>query len=512
VPIALLAALLLLAVSMPAHGQSPCVGETMISPLYSSDSYLIDMDGDVLQTWHCGQYPGFVAYLLEDGSILRPCTYPGGAFFGGALGGRIQKYDAAGTRTWDYVFADYQRAQHHDVSLLPNGNVLLIAWERKTSQEALAAGRVVTTGEFWPTAIYEVQPSGPTGGVVVWEWHLWNHLIQDVDPSKQNYGVVGDHPELVDINLRGGSSMGGGDWDHANAIDYNPELDQIVFSSHYLDEFYIIDHSTTTAEAAGHTGGNSGMGGDILYRWGNPQNYRAGDEGDRVFFVVHGANWIDTGLPGAGHVLLFNNGDRPGGANDYSSVVEIDTPVNGYTYHRQPGEPFGPAAPSWVYSNPGSFYSGHYSGAWRLPNGNTLITAAMSGDIFEVTEGGATVWNYHTNPLARAPRYRMSAGSVEPAGGAPRAGRLLRPVHPNPFGRLTRVPFALERPGRARLEIFDMTGRRAATLIDADLPAGEHDAEWDGRDEGGRNAAAGTYLVRLHVGSTVEAERLVVLR
>ena len=83
----------------------------------------------------------------------------------------------------------------------------------------IAAGRVNTFGEMWPTAIFEVEPSGPTGGNVVWEWHLWDHLIQDADPTKENYGVVGDHPELMDVNLGEVSGIGGGDWDHANAID-----------------------------------------------------------------------------------------------------------------------------------------------------------------------------------------------------------------------------------------------------------------------------------------------------
>jgi len=506
------AAIMLLSIAASPNAQDPCDGETLISPLYSRDTYLIDMDLNVIQTWRCSSEPGFVAYLLDDGGILRPCTHPGGAFYGGALGGRLQRYDAGGALTWDFLFSTYDHAQHHDAHPMPNGNVLLIAWERKTPEEVLAAGRVNSYGELWPTAIFEVEPQGASGGSVVWEWHLWDHLVQDADPSKENYGVVGDHPELLDINLRGGSGMGGGDWDHANAIDYHPALDQITFTSHYLDELYVIDHSTTTAEAAGHTGGNSGMGGDILYRWGNPQNYRAGDEGDRVFFIVHGVNWIDPGFPGQGNLIVFNNGDRPGYNNDYSSVEEIIPPLNGFTYDREEGQPFGPAAPVWLYSDPGTFFSGHWSGAYRLPNGNTLITAAMDGYIFEVSEAGETVWDYDLpSSLARALRYNMVAASVADASPFRRSGRLLRD-HPNPFGLRGRIPFQLDHPGRARLEVFDLAGRRIVTLIDAALEAGYHGVEWDGRDGRGSAVPSGTYLVRLCVNESAEAERLVVLR
>lgn len=509
----ILAALVLLISAAPTGAQEPCDGETLISPLYSNDTYLIDMDLNVLQTWHCSNPPAFIAYLLEDGSILRPCTYPGGAFYGGGLGGRIEKYAADGSLVWNYLFSTYDYAQHHDIEPLANGNVLVLAWERKSVQEVIAAGRENVYGEMWPEAIFEVEPVGATGGNIVWEWHLWDHLIQDVDPGKDNYGVVGDHPELLDINLGGGSGMGGGDWMHANAIDYHPALDQITFTSHYLDELYVIDHSPTTEEAASHTGGNAGMGGDILYRWGNPQNYRAGDEGDRVFFIVHGVNWVDAGYPGQGNLLVFNNGDRPGGTNDYSSVEEITPPLNGFNYDREDGQPFGPEAPTWLYSDPGSFYSGHWSGAYRLPNGNTLISEAMTGYVFEVTAAGETVWDYQApGSLARAPRYHMASTAVDDATPTRRPGGGLRRSHPNPFGRITHIPFQLQQPGRAQVEIVDLSGRRITTLIDAALAAGEHGTEWNGRDEGGREVAAGTYLVRLRVNESVEAERLVVLR
>jgi hypothetical protein len=508
-----LSALLLVVTSGSVRADGPCNGETLISPLYSNDTYLIDMNLNVIRTWHCSNQPAFVAYLLADGSILRPCTYPGGAFYGGGLGGRVQKYSATGTLAWDYVFSTYDRAQHHDAKPMPNGNVMLVAWERKTHAQAVAAGRINCDGEMWPCVFYEIQPQGASGGNIVWEWHLWDHLIQDVDPSKANYGVVGDHPELLDINLVTISGMGGGDWDHMNTVDYSPALDQIIFSSHYLNEFYIVDHSTTTAQAAGHTGGNSGKGGDLLYRWGNPQNYRAGDGDDQVFFVVHGVNWIVPGYPGQGHILAFNNGDRPGTANDYSSVVEIVPPLHGYNYDRVAGQPFGPAVPTWSYSDPGTFYSGHFSGAYRMPNGNTLITAALMNKVFEVTAAGQTVWNYNVGSnIARTLRYNMTATAVDPSLPAPSSDRFQLRTLPNPFSLSTRISFAMDRPGRAQLEIIDLAGRRIATLIDTDLAAGDHETEWNGRDESGRDVATGTYLARLRVNETVEAERLVILR
>ncbi len=505
----ILGALLVLGTATVAWADEPCVGETLVSPLSSNNSYLIDMDLNVLKTWHGSNRPASIAYLLEDGSILRPCRDAGGDFNGGASGGRLQRYDEDDVLTWDYYFSTYDHQQHHDIEPMPNGNVLLIAWERKTRTEAIAAGRQNISGEMWPTMIAEIEPVGASGGNVVWEWHAWDHLIQDADPSKDNYGVVGDHPELLDVNL---GYVTQGDWIHANAIDYNPELDQITFCSHFLHELYVIDHSTTTEEAAGHSGGNSGMGGDILYRWGNPQNYDAGDSGDRVFYVVHGVNWIDTGLPGAGNLLIFNNGDRSGSSNDYSSVEEITPPLNGYNYDHTPGEPYGPETQTWIYQDPGTFYANHLSGTFRLANGNTLITEGTSGYTFEVTSAGEVVWDYDiSGELARAPRYNMEAIGVPTNNSVPSAGRLFK-NYPNPFNPMTWIPFELNSPGTARLEVFDTQGKLLKTLADDEFDMGRHEVEWDGRDADGRGVASGLYLVRLTVAGATEAERLILLR
>ena len=389
------------------HSQEPFDGVTLISPLNSTTTQLMSLDGTIENTWQGAGRPASFPYLLPDGSILRPCKDPNGHFFGGGVGGRIQKFNPDGDLVWDYYYSTYEHQQHHDIQPMPNGNVLLIAWERKTYEEAIAAGRESLSDQMWPTVIVEVQPEGATTGNIVWEWHLWDHIVQDVDSAKPNFGSPALHPELIDINYGNpGGADGGGDWIHANAIDYNEQLDQIVFSSRPFSELYIIDHSTTTAEAAGHTGGRSGAGGDILYRWGNPQTYGRGTSSDRYFHVVHGVNWIDPGLPGAGHILAFNNGDRPG-SNDHSSVDEI-VPARDADGHYliEPGAPFGPATPAWTYSQEGWYAGPRHCGAFRQPNGNTLITAAQSGYVFEVTPSGTTVWEFdHPANIARAPRY-----------------------------------------------------------------------------------------------------------
>jgi hypothetical protein len=391
-----------------ANGQEPFDGLTMVGALNATSTALLDMDGRVVSSWQGASQPASFAYVLPDGSILRPCRDSGGSFQGGGVGGRLQGFDANGTELWDYLVSTEDYQQHHDIQPMPNGNVLVIAWERKSRQEAIDAGRQSISGEMWPTLILEVEPVGATGGNIVWQWHLWDHLVQDADPGKPGYGVVADHPELIDINYGNpGGPQGGGDWIHANSIDYNEQLDQIVFSSRAFNEIYVIDHSTTTAEAAGHTGGNRGMGGDILYRWGNPQVYGRGSAGDQHFYVVHGVNWIDCGLPGAGNLLAFNNGDRAGLVNDYSTVDEIAPPLNpDGTYTIDPGAAFGPDAPVWTYGGPGWYAQQTQCGAYRLPNGNTLITEAQSGYVFEVTAAGTTVWEYdHPSNVPRALRY-----------------------------------------------------------------------------------------------------------
>jgi len=375
-------------------------GYTLFAPDRGTSTYLINNSGDIIYKWDSTYTVARSVYLLENGHLLRCCS-PGinPTFWGGGVTGRVEEFDLNGTVVWEFEYSTDIYCLHHDIEILPSGNILMSAWEYKNSEEAIAAGRdpkKLPMGQLWPDHIIEVEPTKPSGGNIVWEWHVWDHLIQDFDPTKDNYGVVEDHPELFDVNFGGQIS---GDWNHLNSIDYNKELNQILISLAGHSEIWIIDHSTTTEQAAGHTGGNSGKGGDILYRWGNPRTYRAGGNDDQKLFFQHDAQWIENGYPGEGNIIIFNNGlGRPDGK--YSSIDVIVPPIdNNGSYNYTQGSSYEPEESVWTYTseNPIDFYASYTSGVQRLPNGNTLICNGPEGFFFEVTLDKKVVWQY-TNP------------------------------------------------------------------------------------------------------------------
>ncbi|NKB90495.1 MAG: hypothetical protein GKS06_19995 [Acidobacteria bacterium] len=419
----------------PAQGAAePLAGYTLFHPLTSTSIYLVDLEGELVHQWRTEYNTGQCVYLLDNGNLLRCARDPEvtGPYRGGGEGGIVQEIAPDGTVVWEFEFSDETKRHHHDVEKMPNGNVLLIAWEGRTRGEAIQAG--INPDRFegdqiWPDFVVEIEPVYPNGGNVVWEWHAWDHLVQELYEDKDSYDLVSRNPQLIDINaaaahrerqesaepenverLRALGYIAGNadtddrpeissDWLHSNGVDYNAELDQILLSVRHFSEIWVIDHSTTTEEAAGHTGGRCGRGGDLLYRWGNPEAHGAGTPEDRKLFVQHDAQWIPEGFPGAGNITVFNNGS--GRAEEpWTTADEIVPPLNpDGTYVMERSVPTLPEAPvwSWAHPDPTSVYASNLGGVQRLSNGNTLIGLGVGGRMIEVGADDQIVWDW-TNP------------------------------------------------------------------------------------------------------------------
>lgn len=435
-------------------------GYVIFCPSLSTSTYLINLDGEVVHEWK-GDRQSMLAYLQEDGSIIRhERVLDDKTFAAGGQSGIISRYSWDSELEWRFRYATPTLLTHHDLAVMPNGNILANAWEVKTKEECIELGlnpEALPDEGLWFDKVIEIKPDGKDGGEVVWEWRMWDHLVQDIDASKANYGNPAESPRKLNLNpyvfkdpipeeaiaemIKMGVTTSnqrpgnmGSDVTHLNAINYNADLDQIALSSYWFNEVFIIDHSTTTAEAAGSSGGRYGHGGDLLYRWGNPQNYGRGGPEDGILSKQHDVQWIPEGYPGAGNLMIYNN-DVYGGhgqfksvfeaipalqrptmtlaeIDNYSMVLEIETPMSSPGEYVLPEDgPFGPENPTWSYvaQDTFSFYGAFISGTQRLENGNTFINSGPRGRFFEVTPDKEIVWEYW-NPYFFD--YKMPDGTV----------------------------------------------------------------------------------------------------
>jgi hypothetical protein len=448
-------------------------GYVLFTQLTSDTTYLVDLEGRVVHTWKT-EKAGDALYLQDDGSLYRLARIPEPPNFrAGGVSGYMQKISWDGEVLWEWKMGDEKRMLHHDIEPLPNGNILAIAWEQKSAEEARAAGRrvdLIPQQGIWSEWILEIQPLPPNDAKIVWEWHVWDHLVESADAARfprrldinaDGAEVTVDEEELEQLKALGYVPDNSttedvqSDFLHMNAIDYHPGFDHIAVSLPEIGEIWILDHSTTTEEARGSSGGRFGMGGDILYRWGNPRNYGRGTKADQQLFYQHHVLWIEQGWKNAGNLTVFNNGGgRPGGT-ERSSVLEIAPPVDGKGNYVLPEqEAFGPKAPVWSYQEAErtKLFAPFISGAHRLPNGNTFICSGPQGRHFEVTPEGAIVWEYRNpfhgevpgwNPpgVEQVPYATYRAMKIPPDHPG-LAGRKLVPLDPQPPGYVPPPPAA----------------------------------------------------------------------
>ncbi|MBN2090577.1 aryl-sulfate sulfotransferase [candidate division KSB1 bacterium] len=398
-------------------------------------TYLIDMEGYIVNQWNLGTNPR----LLDNGNLLDATKSDPSGFSG------FKELDWNGNTIWEYTEKRNTYFPHHDWTRIFNKKLnayttLYIANKTVTKEQALAAGANPTSSSYNDVqmdAIVEVDMNG----IIVWEWWFFNHIIQDYDATKLNYvgtgKTIADYPGKININMPGKPLKK--DWLHCNSIDYNAELGHIVINSVH-GEFYIIDHDNTflANDPTGSITLAATTAGDFLYRFGDPARYNQGDPpsiledwttsttGNKQIGGSHDVHWIKPGLPGAGNIQIFNNGEYLFERVSQSYIFEVNPYFNsqkvntgaylnppdaGYYTWNYPNKDAMKQKKLisnqvvWIYNskNDQNFYSTIGGSEQRLPNGNTLICSDSQGHLFEVTYGDAVnlpqvVWEY-INPV-----------------------------------------------------------------------------------------------------------------
>ena len=216
-----------------------------------------------------------------------------------------------------------------------------------------------------------------------------DHLVQDIDSTLPNFGQIDTTFRRLDLNVFNSYDN---DIIHLNGIDYNESLDQILISARHLDEIIILDHSTTTAEAATSLGGTSGHGGDFLWRWGNPNTYSNSIEAQSLHHQ-HDAQWIPSEYPNGGKISVFDN-DFELGNKSAVHIILPETTDNNYALQ---GNTFTPDSSSFTWTNEilgRQVYENKKSGVQFLPNGNFIVCENSKSRITEIDTIGNIIWSY----------------------------------------------------------------------------------------------------------------------
>jgi hypothetical protein len=351
---------------------------------------LIDMNGTVIHHWNTF-FPQ-PAKFYPGGFLVVGVGYK---FCGLACGDatQLEKLGWDGTMLWSYNGREDGRArQHHDFELegnpvgyyapgqdlVPNGTVLVLS--HHTVFNASISKRQLTD-----EVIYEINANGtPTG----FEWHASEHFNQFGFDNTSKHGIYNNPGLLGDgdyLHMNSLSYLGVNKWYTMDPVTYscfNPE--NIIVSSRNGDFLCIISKQT----------------GDVVWRVG-PDYSNNTEAGRKLGQIIgqHNAHMIPAGLPGAGDILVFDNGGvagygyfgMPTQLRLWSRVLEFN-PVT-YDIVWQYSYPTG----NWWFPRSGDghkFFSYYISSAQRLPNGNTLISEGSNARVFEVTNTSHIVWDW----------------------------------------------------------------------------------------------------------------------
>ena len=391
----------------------------------SGRTFLMDEHGRTVHAWPARDRSpeATVAYLLPTGNLLRTSCKHGWQYMDGQFpigaNGTISIVAPDGTVLWEWThFEPGAEALHHDVEIMPNGNILALSWAMIEAAEAVSFGWQRQQGHdrIVLDKVYELAPDLDTGaGRIVWEWSARDHLVQNADPFASNFGDPAESIDLIDVNWPRLSEVqfNTGQLFHMNSVSYHAAEDLILLSSAVFGEIWIIDHSTTTEEARGDSGGRQCVGGNLVWRWGNPQTRGQGGPDDQVLYWQHDAHFLPFGVPGSGDLLLFNNGMRRNaeGRPDpdqicmglltgaYSEALELTLPKkpDGLIWSGRPPKV------EWRFNSDAGldFYTPFMGGVQRMPNGNTLMLQAYDKRIVEIAPDGSVVMDFNVGGPGR---------------------------------------------------------------------------------------------------------------
>ena len=262
-------------------------GLTLFSPMDGSGIvYLIDLAGNVVQTWKMPYPPGLYGYLTEKGTLFYNGQIPNDSFLGQApfKGGAALEADWNGKVLWEVRHPNH----HHDGRLLRNGNVLLVCATELPDKIArkVQGGRPGTEekGKIWADYLLEMTKDGRT----VWEWRSWEHL----DPAKDRITAIEDERS---------------EWTHGNAVMELAD-GNLLMSFRDISTIIKIDRQT----------------GNVVWKLGAPP--------------LSGQH-APTPLPN-GNILIFDNGPhRVDHTFPFSRVIEVNPSTNDIVWKYEEGIP-----------------------------------------------------------------------------------------------------------------------------------------------------------------------------
>ena len=362
-------------------------GFTLVCPAGGGVAVLLDLEGRAVHLWRAPEGVNFFnVELLGNGNLLALCAPPAALPAAGEaapsqeamlrleapdppelfrrLGGGgslLVELDWDGGEVWRFE----DEALHHDFARLEDGRTLALEWVEIDEEVA----RTVRGGTRWRRQPMPRRMIGDdivaisAEGEIVERIELWRLL----DPGRAR---------ICPLERRW-------EWTHCNALDVLPD-GGIIFSARNVSTIGIVDAGGGTGSSSGNDknkrgdssgsgadgGGGDGEGASLRWQWGWPE-----------ISHQHHATALEDG-----RILLYDNGMHRLQDLPFSRVLEVDpeTEEIGWTYEGEPRQ---------------QFFSGHISGAARLPNGNTLITEGAAGRLFEVTRRGGTVWEW-VSPFA----------------------------------------------------------------------------------------------------------------